>query len=408
MTSLLLALALAADTKPAPAWNEFRGPDGVGHYSGVAVPETWGPDTNVAWKTPIPGSGWSSPVIHQGKVFVTTAVLKDKTYELRAVCINAESGKIEWDEMVFVEDTATAPKIHGKNSHASPTPLADGERVYFHFGHLGTACYDLKGKQQWASQDHPYKPVHGGGGSPVLADGKLLVSCDGADKQFLLALEAKTGKELWNTDRKTKASRTFSFTTPQVIEQGKKKLVLSQASDFLAAYDLTDGKEQWRANYPKPPGYSCIPRPVLAGGLWVISTGYDTPMLLAIDPDKAEIKWQQKKHAPNTPTPVVVGDDLYTVSDSGMMCCIDPKTGDIRWEEKLKGKGFSASLVLVNGKIYATSEDGVGSVIEPDKKELKATDAGAMKEKTFATPLPHDGALYLRTETKLYKFATKK
>ncbi len=419
MTHLLLAaFLLGADANTTAEWKEFRGPDGSGHYTGPAVPDKWGPDTNVAWTTPIPGKGWSSPILLKGKLYLTSAVTKgeDKKpdYELRAICVDAASGKIDWNELVFTEEAKSAPNIHGKNSHASPSAVTDDERVYFHFGHLGTAAYDLKGKQVWATQKYPYKPVHGGGGSPVLADGRLIVACDGAEKPFVLALNTKDGSEAWKVDRdNTKSAKKFSFTTAQVIEQGKKKLVISQGADVVAAYDVADGKEIWRAGFPTL-GYSCICRPVLAGGLVVISTGYDMPQLLAIDPTgsgdvtKTHIKWTHQKHAPNTPTGVAVGDELYTVSDSGVMSCLDAKTGKAHWEEKLKGKGFSASLVVVNGKIYATSEDGKGSVVTPSTKTLEAEDAGDLKEKTFATPLPADGALYLRTESKLYKFASTK
>ncbi len=414
MTHLLLAaFLLGADANTTADWKEFRGPDGVGHYTGPAVPDKWGPDTNVAWQTPIPGKGWSSPILLKGKLYLTTAVPKNADYELRAICVDAASGKIDWDELVFVETTKGTPQPHGKNSHASPSAVTDGERVYFHFAHLGTAAYDLKGKQVWATQKYPYKPVHGGGGSPVLADGKLIVACDGAEKPFVLALNAKDGSEAWKVDRENaKSQKKFSFTTAQVIEQGGKKVVISPGADVVAAFDVADGKEIWRASYPTQ-GYSCICRPVLAGGLVVISTGYDVPQLLAIDPagtgdiTKTNIKWTHQKHAPNTPTAVAVGDELYTVSDGGMMSCLDAKTGKAHWEEKLKGKGFSASLVLVNGKIYATSEDGKGSVVTPGTKALEVEDAGDLKEKTFATPLPADGALYLRTESKLFKFAKK-
>lgn len=418
MTHLLLAaFLLGADTKTTD-WTEFRGPGGNGHYTGPAVPEKWGPDTNVVWKTPIPGKGWSSPVLLKGKLYLTTAVPlgegKPIDYELRVLCVDATSGKIEWNELVFVEKGASAPGIHGKNSHASPSPVTDGERVYVHFGHMGTAAYDLKGKQAWATQKYPYTPVHGNGSSPVLADGKLIVACDGADKPFVLALHADTGKEAWKVSRdNAKSPKKFSFTTALVIEQDKRKVVISPAADYVAAYDVADGKEVWRADYPTQ-GYSCICRPVIAGGLIVISTGYDVPQLLAIDPTgtgdvtKTNIKWTHPKHAPNTPTAIAVGGELYTVSDKGVMSCLDAKTGKAHWEEKVKGNGFSSSPVLVNGKIYLTSEDGKGSVITPSTKALDAEEAGDMKEKTFATPLPADGALFLRTESKLYKFATKK
>lgn len=413
MTHLLLAAcALAADVTTAD-WKEFRGPDGVGHYSGPAVPDQWGPDTNVAWKTPIPGKGWSSPVLLKGKLYLTTAVPKGAgekpDYELRVLCVDAASGKVEWNELVFVEDGKTTPQPHAKNSHASPTPVTDGERVYVHFGHMGTAAYDLKGKQVWATQKHAYKPVHGNGGSPILVGDTLVVCGDGADQQFLLALNTKDGSQAWKTDRQSKSKMPFSFSTCQLIEHNGKRQIVSPASDFVAGYDAKDGTEIWRASYPQS-GWSLICRPVYTAGLVVFSTGYVTQHLIAVDPGGkgdvtgTHIKWQYKKHAPNTPTPIAVGDELYSLSDKGVLVCLDAKTGKVHWEEKVKGTGFSASPVLLNGKIYITSEDGKGSVIEPSKTELKATDAGDMKEKTFATFVPADGALYLRTESKLYKF----
>lgn len=418
MNSLLLAaaLTLAADVNPSVEWREFRGPDGVGHYAGPLVPEKWGPDTNVAWQTPIPGQGWSSPVLVKDHLYLTTAVKKggDKPdYELRVVCVEAATGKIAWDKLVFTEDGKTTPQPHSKNSHASPTPVSDGERVYVHFGHMGTAAYSLTGEQVWATQKYPYKHQHGNGGSPILVGDKLVFSCDGTDTQFVLALNTKDGSEAWKTDRASKAGMKFSFATAQLIEHNGKKLIVSPASDFVAAYDPKDGKEVWRANYPKA-GWSLICRPVYAGGLVVISTGYMTQHLIAVDPGgsgdvtDSHVKWTYKKHAPNTPTPLAVGDELYSVSDAGVMSCLDAKTGKVHWEEKLKGRGFSSSPVLINGKIYVTSEDGVGSVVTPNKKELDVEDGGEMREKTFATFVPADGALYLRTETKLYKFTVKK
>ena len=415
MTALLIALALVApkDAKPAAHWWEFRGPDGVGHYTGPAVPTAWGPNSNVAWKADIPGHGWSSPVLLNGKLYLTTAVPKGADFDLRVLCVDAASGKIDWDQSAFVEDGKTVPQPHKKNSHASPTPVTDGERIYVHFGHMGTACYDPSGKQVWASQTHPYKPQHGNGGSPILADGKLVFSCDGNDYQFVVALDTATGKEVWKTDRHSKAGMKFSFATAQLIEHKGKKLIVSPASDFVAAYDPKTGDEVWRANYPKP-GWSCVCRPVYAHGLVIVATGFMTQHLIAIDPagkgdiTATHVKWQYKKHAPNTPTPLVVGDELYSISDQGNMACLDVKSGKVHWEERLKGGGYSASPVLLNGKIYATSESGVGLVIEPTAKGLNVVAESDLKEKTFATFLPADGAIFVRTESKLYKFAEKK
>ncbi len=412
---LLSVLALSA---PVPAgaaksgWVEFRGPDGSGHYTGPALPTAWGPDTNVSWKTDIPGKGWSSPILVDGKLILTTAVpVPGGAHELRAVAVRADTGKVAWDVKVF-DQPATAPKGHAKNSHASPTPVSDGERIVVHFGHMGTACFDLAGKELWKTQKHTYTPTHGNGGSPILAGDAVVFSCDGSDKQFVVALDKMTGKELWQTDRKSKAGLAFSFATPQLIEHDKQKQLVSAASDFVAGYDPTSGKELWRATYPKP-GWSLITRPVYGHGLVFISTGYVNQHLIALRPEGTgditdKVVWKMAKNAPNTPTPLLVGDELYVISDYGFASCVDAKTGKVHWDVRLKGKQFSSSPILAGGKVYVTSEDGVGTVFEATKAEYKEVATSDMKEKTFATFLPAAGALYLRTESKLFKFAEKK
>jgi outer membrane protein assembly factor BamB len=417
MTALLLVSAALAAPVPkadaAPSWAEFRGPDGVGHYTGPAVPTRWGTDTHVGWKTDLPGVGWSSPVLLNGKLYLTTAVPKGDNFELRVLCVDAKTGAIDWDKLAFTEDGKATPQPHKKNSHASPTPVTDGERIYVHFGHMGTAAYTPTGEQVWATQEYTYKPVHGNGGSPILADGKLVFSCDGGEEAFVVALDAKTGQRKWKTDRQSKADKKFSFATAQLIEHQGRKLIVSPASDFVAAYDPESGAEVWRARYPKP-GWSCVCRPVYTQGLVVVATGFTNQHLIAIDPagkgdvTDTHVKWTYKKHAPNTPTPLVVGGELYSVSDSGMMSCLDAKTGKVHWEERLKGGGYSASPVLLNGKIYVTSESGVGLVIEPGTTGLTVLAESDLKEKTFATFVPAAGAMYVRTESKLFQFAEKK
>jgi len=414
-------LMLSADPAPkspdAAEWLEFRGPNGVGHYDGPTVPTAWGPDKNVAWKAAIPGAGWSSPIVWRNKLILTTAVPSGNSdkpdYELRVVCVDAKSRKIDWNEQIFLEK-ATVSQPHKKNSHASPTAVSDGERIIVHFGHMGTAALDLTGKVLWKNDKYPYEHQHGNGGSPILAEGNVVFSCDGKDKQMVVALDAKTGKEAWKTERKMTASLKFSFATCQLIEHDGQKQIVSAASDWCAAYEPKTGKEIWRVKYPKP-GWSLITRPVYSHGLVFISTGYINQHLIAIKPDgtgditESHIAWQTNKFAPNTPTPLIVGDELYMISDQGMMSCLDAKTGTVHWATRIKGGAFSSSPILANKKIYITSETGFGQVIVPNKKELEvvAGSESEMKEKTFATIVPSAGALYLRTETTLYKFTSK-
>jgi outer membrane protein assembly factor BamB len=412
--TLLVTLLLNA---PAPeptadAWTEFRGPTGQGLVLAGNLPTEWGPDKNVAWKKDIPGKGWSSPILLDGRVYLTTAVPVEgkKDQSLRALCLDAKTGKTLWDVEALKQDGSKAPNIQGKNSHASPTPLVDAtaKRLYVHFGHMGSACLDLDGKVQWTQTDLHYAPVHGNGGSPILADGLLVFSIDGSDKQCVVALDATSGKIKWQTDRHSKAVKKFSFSTPLVIDVKGKKQVISPASDVVGGYDLESGEEVWRVTYN---GFSVTPRPVYAHGMVYLSTGFMSPTLLAIKPDgkgdvtKSHVAWSANRGAPLTPSPLVVGDELYMVSDNGTASCLDAKTGELRWQERLGGN-FSASPICADSKIYFLSEEGVGHVIKAGTK-FERVAKNDLKERSLASYAAADGALFIRTEGHLFRIETK-
>ncbi|QEL18688.1 PQQ-binding-like beta-propeller repeat protein [Limnoglobus roseus] len=407
LLSILASIVLIPPTLSAD-WPEFRGPNGAGQYDGPKLVTEWGPDKNVAWKTPIPGKGWSSPIVVKGKVYLSTAVPKDGGQSLHAICMDAGSGSVDWDQEVIFADAKTAGRAHAKNSYSSATPASDGTHVFVHFAHMGTACLDLKGTVVWKRTDYQYNAVHGTGGSPILVDDLVVFSADGGDQQFVAALDKATGDERWKTDRKSTASKRFSFSTPQLITANDRRVIVSGASDFIAAYDPKDGKEVWRTKYPAG-GYSIAGRPILAGGRVVVQTSFDTPYLLALDTSDspAKVAWSSKKGAPHTPTPVAFGDEVYTVTDQGFLTCLDAKTGTVHWTERLPGKGYSSSPIIANGLIYTTSEDGVGQVVEATKVGFKSVGQSALKEKTFATFAPVDGSLYVRTESQLYRFVGK-
>ena len=408
-SSLALTLAL---TIPAYAdWPQFRGAGQQGHAPDGANPPTeWGPGKNVAWRTEIPGTGWSSPVIAGGKVFLTTAVPQGDgpkpDQSLRAVALDAKTGKVVWDVEVFRQDGATAPGIHGKNSHASPTPLVDGDAVYVHFGHMGTAKLNAAdGSKVWATQELKYAPVHGNGGSPVLAGGKLIFSIDGADRQSVVALDPATGTVAWETPRKANPAKTFSFCTPLAITVNGREQVVSVGSDVVMGLDPAAGKEVWRVKFS---GYSIVPRPVYAAGLVVFSTGYDSPVLYAVRPDGAgdvtatHVGWTSKKGAPRNASPLAVGDALYCVTDAGLLTCFDPKTGKERWNEGLGG-AYTASPLLAGGRAYLLSEDGTGTVFKPGA-EYDPVATNKLGEKALASPAADGTALYVRTAKAVYKF----
>jgi outer membrane protein assembly factor BamB len=402
-----------SNARSAEDWPEFRGPTGQGASKAGDLPLEWSTTKNVAWKQAIPGSGWSSPVVHAGRVYLTTAVPDGKDVSLRALCLDAASGKLLWSTEAFRQDGATAPRIHRKNSHASPTPLVYAGRLYVHFGHQGSACLDLDGKVLWKNDALSYSPVHGNGGSPVLVDGLLVFSCDGGDERFLAALDAATGKLRWKKERSAPAGRKFSFSTPLVITVKGKKQIISPGSDMVGAYDPATGDEIWRVRYN---GYSVIPRPVFGHGLVFVCTGFDAPGLLAIRPDGSgdvtatHVKWRLGRGSPHTPSPLLVGDELYLISDSGVASCLDARTGKAHWQRRLGG-AFSASPLYAAGRIYLLAEDGTATVLRAGKAYERLA-LNELKERALASyaavSTPAGGALFIRTAGHLYKIQARR
>jgi outer membrane protein assembly factor BamB len=404
---LMLLVLFAIEPSLASDWPQFRGPSGDGISKATNVPTHWTTTENVAWKQAIPGSGWSSPVLSRGKLFLTTAVTDERdAVKLRAICMDAADGRIVWNVEVFSPDPSSTQQMHSKNSLASPTPIVDGDRLYIHFGHMGTAALDLDGNIVWRQTALAYHPRHGNGGSPLLVGDSLYVSCDGMENPFLAALDRTNGQVRWQTARNTTAQKTFSFSTPTLIEVDGTPQIISAGSGLVGGYDPQDGREIWRVTYGE--GYSVVPRPVWADGLLFIGTGFDRPVLMAVDPKGAQgdatqthVAWSHEKGAPLTPSVLVVGDDLYAVSDNGVASCLDARTGKVHWTKRLGGD-FSASPVLAEGRIYFQNEAGVTSVVKAGKAfELIATND--LQERTLASPVPTDNAIFLRSESHLWR-----
>ena len=308
-------------------WPQFRGPRGDGHSDAKNVPLRWSAKENVAWVREIPGRGWSSPVVVDGKVYLTTAVVTDGGAEsnpkadrsLRAMCLDAASGKTLWDAEVFKQDGARAPAtIHQKNGHASPTPIVADGRVYVHFGHQGSAALDLNGKKIWENRTFGYPPRHGAGASPILVDGKLIVSCDGEENPFVLALDARTGAVAWRVARPPNTQlQKFAFGTCTAIEVDGVPQVISPGAGAMDSFALGTGKHLWRLRYE---GYSVVPKAVFAHDLVYTSSSYDTPDVYCIDPRNAtgditdtHVKWVEGSRAPMTVSLLVIGDEIYWV-----------------------------------------------------------------------------------------------
>ncbi len=403
---LLLTLATAARSED---WPEFRGPTGQGTWNGGSLPTEWSRTRNVVWKQAIPGDGWSSPVVVQGRIYLTAGVpIPDsKSLALEALCLDAAKGRVLWQREVFREDPS-APPPQSKNSHASPTPLVRDGRLYVHFGHQGTACLDLTGTILWKCTSVKYQPVHGNGGSPIVVDDKLIFSCDGGDQCFVVALDRADGKVLWKTERPAGAIKKFSFSTPLLIAVNGRKQVVSPGSDAVCAYDPADGREIWRVRYQ---GYSVIPRPVFGHGLVFLSSSFNSPSLLAIRPDgsgdvtETHVAWKFGKGAPHTPSPLLVGEELYLVSDRGLATCLDAKTGKVHWQERV-GDNYSASPLYAAGRVYFQSEEGVGVVVQAGT-QFKELARNNLEERTLASYGVADGALFIRTATNLYRIGDR-
>jgi len=386
-------------------WPEFRGPTGQGHTTASRLPLEWSAGQNIAWKQPLPGRGWSSPVLAGGRLYLTAAVdgSDESKMSLSALCLDEATGKILWNVEVFLPESKT--RIHNKNSHASPTPLVADGRVYIHFGHQGTACLDLDGKVIWRNTTLGYSPVHGNGGSPILVGKALVFSCDGGSDPFIVALDKASAKVLWKTKRETTAKKTFSFSTPLLIEVKGQQQIISPGSGAVCAFDPKSGKELWRARYGE--GYSVIPRPVLGHGMIFIGTGYDQPTVMAIRVDGAgdvtdsHVAWTMKRGAPNTPSLLLVGEEVYMVSDGGIASCVDAKTGKVHWQERIGGN-YSASPIHANGRIYFQNEEGTGVVLKAGK-EFQKLATNVIGERTLASYAVTDGAFFIRTEQHLYK-----
>ena len=406
LVCLAIGLAItfpAAGSQEAPGlvWPQFRGPGGQGHSSERNLPLEWNATTNIAWKVPVPGAGWSSPVVGGGRVWLTTAV-GTRDVSLRVVAFDLESGREVVNAEVF--RIRGAGEINQKNSHASPTPVLDDERVYVHFGAEGTAAVSLAGDVIWKAK-FPYLSQHGSGGSPVVVGDLVVFSCDGGDDAFVIALDRKTGKQRWRTWRRSPWDQ--AYTTPLVIHAGGRDQIVSVGAFRAAAYDPASGKEIWRVSYAD--GFSNVPRPVFGHGLVYIATGFQQPSIIAVRADgtgdvtKSHIAWTLTRGAPFTPSPLLADDLLYVINDGGILSAVDAKTGAVRWLQRLPGN-YSASPVFADGRIYFQSEEGVTSVIAPGP-EYKLLGRSQLGESTLASTAVAASSFLIRGERHLYRIA---
>jgi len=411
---VLAILAIAESQSSAEDWPEFRGPLANGHSTAAGLPVKWTIDQNVVWKKVIDGLGWSSPIVLGDRIYLTTSVADGEELgpeqSLRTLCLDAESGAVQWDIEVFrqTKSTAARDKVHKKNSHASATPITDGKHLYVHFGVHGTACLNLDGTVVWKNQELKYAPVHGNGGSPVLAGGLLVLSCDGGDVEFIVAMDQATGKIRWKTDRTAKhLKKKFAFGTPLLISVNGKTQIVSQGAGAVYGYRPKDGVMIWKVDYAD--GYSVVPRPVFSHGLLYVSSGFNQAKIFAIDPTglgditKSHVRWIMTKGAPHTPSPLVVGDELYIVSDRGILTCLDAVSGEEHYQQRLGGN-YSSSPLFADGKIYVQAEGGEAIVVRPGK-EYEELSRNELEARTFASYAVYGSSLLIRSEKHLYRIS---
>lgn len=432
MRTRLLVLPLLLASAPlglsADSWPGFRGPDGNGHAAGKNVPTTWSEKDNVRWKTAIHGKGWSSPVVLGTQVWVTTAdELLDtapapkkggppanpvKSVTLSAVCADRADGKVVHDLKLGVVENPQY--CHPFNSYASGTPYIEEGRLYAHFGALGTFCVDTKtGQKVWERLDFKCDHFRGAGSSVAVYGDLLYLIFDGADLQYVAALNKKTGETVWKADRKIKYSTDNgdlkkAYATPTLVTVGGKPSLVCPSAECTIGYDPKTGDEQWRLTHG---GMNGSIRPLVANGLLYINSGH-TAKFMALKPEmlsgavpKEAVAFQIAKDVCVRGSPLIVGDLMFMSSDGGIATCHDAKTGAVHWRERLDGE-FTSSPVLAGGKVYFCNQIGKTFVVEAGR-EYNLVSENRLAEGFMASPAVAGDDLFLRTKTHLYLIGKK-
>ena len=404
-----VALAPGATLESGDRWTEFRGPSGSGHSDSTGLPREWSETKNVVWKSAVHGRGWSSPVVLGSQIWLTTATRDG--HELSVLALDRDTGHVLRDILLFKvekpEDTASF------NSFASPTPVIEDGRVYVHFGSYGTAALDTRtGRTLWARRDLPCNHWRGPGSSPMLYDGLLIMHFDGYDQQYAVALDKRTGRTVW------KAGRTHdygtddgdlkkAFATPVVIQAGGRPQLISQAAKAVFSLDPATGRELWRVRYAS---HSAATRPLFAHGLLYVGSGRSPSELWAIRPDgkgdvtDTHVAWKAARGIGSSPSPVLVGDLIYTVADTGgVLTCLDARTGAEVYRQRLGAPSHTASPLVADGAVYFFGEDGSAIALAPGRAYRELGRAGLYEGGVMATPAIAGRAIFLRTESHLYR-----
>ncbi len=412
-----LSLSLGALGLRAENWPEFRGPDRQGHSAEKNLPQKWSQRENIRWKAAIPGDSWSTPIVWGDRVFLTTAT--DKGESCRIVSLDAGTGKVLWDKEVFRQKPR---KKETRNSYATPSPVTDGERVYAVYSDGSFVAVNFDGSVAWTNRDHPFYSQHGLGASPILTGGLLIMTMDASsegedkligwqkpwDKSYVLALDAKTGKERWKTMR---GVTRISHGTPTLWTGPDGRVqVVSEAGDVVQGFDRDTGEKLWTSTVE---GEGKVPSTLVADGMVFTAGGFRGRESIKAfrlgekgDLKEKNLVWEQKKGNPKVPSMVYVKPYLFTVNDTGFATCLKADTGEVVWNERVSG-GFSASPVHADGKLYLLDNNGDTTVIEAGP-QFKVLAKNPLSEPTQASMAVSGGRLFIRTEKHLYCVAGAK
>jgi len=422
--AVLMAVPVAAMPMAAGSWPDFRGPAANGHV-GVAgdapsaqLPTRWSEAENVVWKTPIPHRGWSTPVVMEGQVWLTTAT--ESGHDFYIIALDENTGTVVHEAQLFHAESPE-PLGNAVNCYASPSPVVEPGRVYAHFGSYGTACVDTVTKEVlWKRDDLPCRHYRGPGSSPFLFEDLLILTFDGVDQQYLTALDTKTGETRWSTDRTRNwddldengapirgGDMRKAYSTPIAVEQGGRPLLLSVGSSASYGYDPHTGEERWKVEQV---GFTPSTRPVWDGERLFTATGYGSAEFWAIRTDGAgdvsatHVDWRRAENdVPETPSPILVDGRLYTVSNRGQIVCLEPATGEVVWTGRIGGN-YIASPIHADGLIYYFNTQGGSAIIKAgDAFEVVAENS--LDDGLMASPAASGGALILRTKTHVYRIA---
>ena len=413
---LLLLLFSSSD---AHDWPDFRGPLRDGKSQATNLPLHWSENRNIRWKTPIPHRGWSSPVVRGDQIWLTTASEDGK--EFFVFCLDRETGKVLFSRRLF-EVELPRPLANDVNSYATPSPTIEEGRVYVHFGSYGTACLDTESFEVlWLRQDLPCDHWRGPASSPLLWQDLLFLTMDGANVQYVVALDKRTGANRWVSfrsadyddlaeDGRPIASGDFrkAYNTPVVISHQGRDQLISPAAKAAYAYDPLTGRELWHVRHG---GHSSATRPLFEDGIVTLHTGFlgRGTELWGVQVDgegdvtDSHVAWRVRRGAATRSSPILLDGRLYMVSQRGVVTCNDFKTGEQLWQGRIEGN-YSASAIFADGRIHFFNEDGQATIIQPgDRLEVLAVNQ--LDDGFMASPAVAGDSLFLRTKTHLYRVA---